>query len=98
MGSNNNGLSISLVFNEHKNTSGVSIPAGTPIKIWSQRGELAGTWRLNDSSIATSSDRNLKHDIKELDEKYDAFFDLIVSKTFKYNNGTSNRDHCGFIA
>ena len=97
MGSNNNGLNISLVFNDHKNTTGVSIPGGTPIKIWSQGGELEGTWQ-GDSCLATASDRNLKHDIKELDEKYDVFFDLIVSKTFKYNNGTSNRDHCGFIA
>lgn len=49
------------------------------------------------SSISTS-DENLKHDIEPLPAKYVAMLDALEPKRFKFNNGTSNRYHPGFIA
>ena len=56
---------------------------------------LNGTWK---GSLTASSDRNLKHDIEVLSEKYSTFFDLLTPVRFKYNSGTSGRYHTGFIA
>ena len=61
-------------------------------------GRLYGNWRLNGSPIATSSDKNNKNSIELLSNKYSVMFDFIVPRRFKYNNGTSNRYHIGFIA
>lgn len=58
-------------------------------------GELWGTWK---GSFASSSDRNLKHSIENLSEKYDTFFDKLIPRRFKFNDGTSDRYHTGFIA
>ena len=56
-----------------------------------------GTW--NEGEIATtSSDASLKHDIELLDNRYDVFFDHLISRRFKYNDGTSDRYHFGYIA
>ena len=60
-------------------------------------GELQGTWSA-DAPLATDSDINLKHDIVELSDKYDAMFDTLQPVCYKYNNGTSGRTHTGFIA
>lgn len=49
------------------------------------------------SSISTS-DQNLKHDIETLPDKYITMLDNLTPKRFKFNNGTSNRYHPGFIA
>lgn len=46
----------------------------------------------------SSSDRNKKHDIQELDERFLDFFDRLTPVGFKWNNGTSGRQHAGFIA
>lgn len=46
-----------------------------------------------------SSDRNLKHDIQELDkDESSKFIYSLKPSKFKYNNGTSRRFHHGFIA
>lgn len=58
-------------------------------------GKLNGTWR---GSVAETSDRNLKNSIESLSDKYDLFFDSILPVRFKFNDGTSNRYHTGFIA
>ena len=60
-------------------------------------GKLTGTWTLNDAFIQ-ASDQNLKHDIEPLSDKYSMFFDALEPKRFKYNDGTSDRYHIGFIA
>lgn len=46
----------------------------------------------------SSSDRRKKHDIAELDERFLDFFDRLTPVGFKWNNGTSGRQHAGFIA
>ncbi len=60
-------------------------------------GRLCGSW-YSDSSITVDSDRNLKNTIQPLSEEYSLFFDKLTPVTYKYNNGTSNRLHTGFIA
>ena len=65
---------------------------------------VTGSWYINANitsaaALATSSDRNAKNSIISLvGNKYDALFDLLTPCSFKYNNGTSNRTHIGFIA
>ena len=58
-------------------------------------GELWGTWK---GSFASTSDRNLKHDIELLFDKYSILFDSLIPRRFKLNDGTSDRYHTGFIA
>lgn len=47
-------------------------------------------------STAITSDRNMKKDILDIDDKYIDFFDRLRPITYKYNVG--RRDHIGFIA
>lgn len=51
----------------------------------------------NNSTISTS-DANKKHDIEDLDARYVLLFDNLILRRFKFNNGTSNRYHPGFIS
>lgn len=58
---------------------------------------LGNTYSQTGQIIA--SDQNLKHDIQELDkEKSSQFIYSLKPSKFKYNNGTSERFHHGFIA
>jgi hypothetical protein len=45
-----------------------------------------------------TSDRNAKHDIEELPDKYLAFLQELQPRRFKFNDGTSDRYHVGYIA
>lgn len=45
-----------------------------------------------------TSDRNEKHDIRYDMERFDVFFDGLMPVVFKFNKGTSNRDHVGLVA
>lgn len=49
------------------------------------------------SSISTS-DRNLKDDIKPLTDKHLEFFMKLIPVSFTFINGTSGRTHIGFIS
>lgn len=60
-------------------------------------GLLAGTWSAT-SAISTTSDMNVKNSIEDIDNKYSELFDNLQPRIFKYNDGTSNRYHTGFIA
>ena len=60
-------------------------------------GQLWGTWTLG-SSTAVTSDINKKNSINDLQEKYNIFFNNLRPVSYKYNDGTSNRIHTGFIA
>lgn len=55
-----------------------------------------GRWVGNESGSIVS-DANLKNNIEYLDNKYDIFFDNLISRRFKYNHGTGNRYHLGYI-
>lgn len=60
-------------------------------------GQLFGTWKLQSGSAITS-DKNKKHDISPVSDKYVDLFDKLSPSLFKYNDGTSDRTHVGFIA
>lgn len=60
-------------------------------------GSLDGTW-VSESSISVLSDKTLKHDIEILNDKYSVLFDCLQAVRYKYNDGTSDRFHTGFIA
>lgn len=53
---------------------------------------------LGTGGATVTSDRNLKHDIKSINDKYEMFFNLLAPISFKYTLGRSGRDHIGFIA
>lgn len=67
------------------------------ITLTSNNGKLNGTW-TGTSSQAIYSDLNKKNTINYINDRYEIFFDNIIGRTFKYNDGTSNRLHTGFIA
>lgn len=80
------------------NPLGVAINSGyNTFALNSSSGSLTGTWTLDSEGILTS-DKNLKNSIELLSEKYSVLFDNLNPVRFKYNNGTSNRYHTGFIA
>lgn len=55
--------------------------------------------RLQTSSgVAIESDRNLKENINNLDEKYEKFFYDLEPVSYKYILGSGKRTHLGFIA
>lgn len=56
-----------------------------------------GSWSGSVSS-GTNSDKRLKNSIINISEQYSIFFDHLIPVTYKYNDGTSNRLHTGFIA
>lgn len=60
-------------------------------------GTLLGSWYINGSEAVTS-DINFKNTITPLSDNYSVLFDHLVPVTYKYNDGTSDRIHTGFIA
>lgn len=50
------------------------------------------------TSVISTSDENLKHDIETLPDKYVTMLDNVTPKRFKLNDGTSDRYHPGFTA
>jgi hypothetical protein len=50
------------------------------------------------SAAKTDSDLRLKNSINSLSPNYEILFDNLQPVSYKYNNGTSNRTHIGFIA
>lgn len=63
-------------------------------------GFKVGTWETAyaASESGTSSDLNRKHEIAPLSTQYGQLFDALQPVTYKYNDGTSDRTHTGFIA
>lgn len=68
-----------------------------PFEIDSPYGRLTGNWS-GTSGFSTDSDATLKHDIEQLSDNYSELFNSLKPVRYKYNNGTSNRFHTGFIA
>lgn len=61
---------------------------------------LTGTWYIGavGSTTQVTSDRNKKNSIEAQGEEYSRIFDRLKPAIFKYNDGTSDRIHTGFIA
>lgn len=71
----------------------------TEVQVWPNgRGYLVGTWAYKSGSSGSLSDKRLKNSINDFTEKYDLLFNSLNPRLYKYNNGTSNRIHFGFIA
>lgn len=66
---------------------------GKYVKLYNHEG---GYCRVNGSAI--TSDKNLKYDFRSFDEKHEELFMLLMPKIYKYETGTSKRDHFGFVA
>lgn len=80
------------------NTVNESVQDATKLRASQNGGRLYGTWHLNDGDTAVTSDINKKNTISPLSNNYSILFDNLKPVTYKYNNGTSNRLHTGFIA
>lgn len=78
-----------------------------PFLIWGEQGGVVFPYEVtfngnvynSTGGIAFVSDKNAKHDIKSLDLEESANFIYAQNPvSYKFNNGTSNREHHGFIA
>ncbi len=58
---------------------------------------MSGTFTAS-SGTSIVSDVNMKNSILSITDPYALFFDSLITKTFKYNDGRSGRRHIGFIA
>jgi hypothetical protein len=61
---------------------------------------VGGTWRCQGTWTDSNgfSDMRIKNSIGDYTQEYDMFFDNLRPRRYKYNNGTSDRYHTGFIA
>ena len=59
-----------------------------------------GVYLGSSGSTAITSDRNMKSDIIDIDDKYLDFFDRLRPITYKYDcpEHKGHRDHVGFVA
>ena len=78
-----------------------------PFLIWGEQGGVVFPYEVtfngnvynSTGGIAFVSDKNAKHDIKSLDLEESANFIYAQNPvSYKFNNGTSDREHHGFIA
>ena len=53
---------------------------------------------LSSTGATVTSDRRKKHSVEDLPDAYEAMLDKITPVRFKFNDGTSDRYHAGFIA
>lgn len=60
------------------------------------QGQLSGTWKLNSGTLTTSA-RESKNSIEDVDNRYSVLLDNLKPRRFKYNDGTSDRYHTGLI-
>lgn len=66
---------------------------GKNLRLYSHGG---GVYLGASGSTAVTSDKNMKHTIEELDDRYLDFFSKLIPISFIYNSG--KRKHIGFIA
>lgn len=71
---------------------------GKYVRLYAHSG--GGVYLGYSGSTAITSDRNMKTDIYDLDDKYLDFFDRLRPITYKYDcpENKGHRDHVGFIA
>lgn len=92
-----NGMSFNYSTSDDLNINSDDTKQVGSIATYSNRVQLEGTWWGKSSSVI-NSDINKKNTISSIDEKYVNFFDGLESYTYKYNDGTSDRLHTGFVA
>lgn len=91
------GIGLSYTCNSLVDTIYMSNIGGYTTHLSSFAGQFTGSW-YTVSEIAVTSDETKKNAITLLDDRYEVFFDNLIAKRFRYNNGTSGRFHTGFIA
>lgn len=71
---------------------------GKYVRLYNHSG--GGVYLGSSGSTAITSDRNLKKDILDIDDKYLDFFDRLRPVTYKYDcpENKGHRDHVGFVA
>lgn len=71
---------------------------GKNVRLYAHEG--GGVYLGYSGSTAITSDRNMKTDILDIDDKYINFFDRLRPITYKYDcpGNKGHRDHVGFIA
>lgn len=81
-------------------SSGAAMQSGSAKISASSNGaiSLSASYIEASVSITVPSDVDVKHDISYDLDKYEDMYNALLPCTFKYNNGTSDRDHWGFIA
>jgi hypothetical protein len=84
-------LSTESLYNSHDIT--LSTEGGST----NSRTAIWGTLEINGSPY-TTSDFNFKNSINNLIDEYNVLFDNLIPRLYKFNDGTSNRKHIGFIA
>lgn len=67
---------------------------GASVRLYAHSG--GGVYLGSSGSTAITSDRNMKKDIVNIDDKYREFFKMLRPVTYVYNEG--HRKHVGFIA
>ena len=85
-------------FLEIQNNASSSSGSLVPVFFVRPTGELHCTSGTLDSGAQITSDRNKKNSIQSLPSQYLDLFDKLRPVVYKYNDGTSNRFHTGFIA
>lgn len=75
-------------------------PCGEPSGYQICLGQTSNRWASVYATNGTiqTSDRNYKHDIETIPDKYITMFDNLVPRRFKMNEGSSGRYHIGYIA
>lgn len=81
-------------------SSGAAIESGSAKVSVASNGSisLSATYIQASTDITIPSDVNVKHDISHDLEKYEAMYDALKPCSFKYDSGTSDRTHWGFLA
>lgn len=92
-----NGVYMSAMSSSHWNTIYVVNSGSYGAYLYSGTGYIGGTWYISGYQ-STSSDENKKNTINPISDTYEKFFDNIGCYTFKFNDGTSDRLHCGFVS
>jgi hypothetical protein len=72
--------------------------ASTKNLLGSETYKWSEVWANTFYGDTSQSDFRVKNNISSLPQEYEIFFDKMVPVKYKYNNGTSNRYHTGFIA
>lgn len=86
-----NGLTATFGWNgKHENDDGTTTQFSTVINLNGNTVQCKG-------STTWSSDQNLKHDIRDFDEKYDLFYANLKPRSYKYDLGSSGRTHIGYV-
>ena len=60
--------------------------------------DVQGTWKTNGNNWISSSDRRVKKDIVDFDDRYEILFNKLKPRNYKYVDGNKGRVHSGYIA